>query len=358
MESGPPGAARNCRTPDTGAVTFDLIVWPVARQLSTEEAMAEVERFGGRPSFLGGHDKRLDPFIAAIEARYPGIRRGQGDVPCEFDVMRDHIFLGISWSRVEEVVQVVAEVAWRTGVAVYDPQREAIGLPAPFAGAPMTSSGVEPHVATAERAFDAIEGGVSMAAGDDEDAVSESVSNEVRASGFTLRSPLGFEITPDIEAEVAADPARLPTKLQTPDRKVELINDLSSNSSGTRHQAIGQLAAWDPDPEVASALRPMLASDDVFEASQAATGLARQGDITDFPALLDLVRRMSPDDGGTFEAMLLVLPPALDLARQAGPVALEGLKQRARQWRGDLSPRAQPWHAEAYRAIDTLLDAP
>ena len=114
-------------------------------------------RVGGRPSFLGGHDKRLDPFIAAIEARYPGIRRGQGDVPCEFDVMRDHIFLGISWSRVEEVVQVVAEAAWRTGVAVYDPQREAIGLPAPFAQEPLTSSGVDVHVATAEGAAEAIE---------------------------------------------------------------------------------------------------------------------------------------------------------------------------------------------------------
>ena len=196
-----------------------------------------------------------------------------------------------------------------------------------------------------------------MAVDEDDASVSESVSNEVRASGFTIRSPLGFDITPDIEAEVAADPARLPSKLQTPERKAEMLNDLSSRTSGTRHQAIGQLAAWDPDPEVASALRLMLVSDDVFEASQAATGLARQGDITDFPALLDLVRRMSPDDGGTFEAMLLVLPPALDLARQAGPVAFEGLKQRARQWRGDLSPRAQPWHAEAYRAIDALLEA-
>ena len=99
-----------------------------------------------------------------------------------------------------------------------------------------------------------------------------------------MRSPLGFEITPDIEAEVAADPTRLPAKLQTPDRKAELLNDLTSHASGTRHQAIGQLAAWDPDPEVAAALRPMLISDDVFEASQAATGLARQGDITDFPS--------------------------------------------------------------------------
>jgi hypothetical protein len=339
-------------------VTFDLIVWPVARQLSTEEALAEVERFGGRPSFLGGHDKRLDPFIAAIEARYPGIRRGQADAPCEFDVMRDHIFLGIAWSRVEEVVQVVAEAAWRTGVAVYDPQREAVGLPAPFANAPMTSSGVEPHVAAAEGAAGVVEQSLTFRVGEDDPAdFIARVNDASRASGFTVRSPLGFEITPDIEAEVAADPGRLPTKLQTPDRKSELLNDLSSRASGPRHQAIGQLAAWDPDPEVAAALRPMLLSDDVFEASQAATGLARQGDITDFPALLDLVHRMSPADGGTFESMLLVLPPALDLAGQAGPVALEGLQQRARQWRGDLSPRAQPWHAEAYRAIDALLDA-
>ena len=339
-------------------MTFDLIVWPVARQLSTEEALAEVARFGGRPSFLGGHDKRRDPFIAAIEARYPGIRRGQGDIPCEFDVMRDHIFLGISWSRVEEVVQVVAEAAWRTGVAVYDPQREAVGLPAPFASEPLTSSGVEGHVAAAEGAAGTIEQSLTFHVGEDDPAEFLSqVNDTARASGYTVRSPLGFEITPDIEAEVAADPGRLPAKLQTPDRKAELLNDLSSRTSGTRHQAIGQLAAWDPDPDVAAALRPMLLSDDVYEASQAATGLARQGDITDFPALLDLVHRMSPDDGGTFEAMLLVLPPALNLARQAGPVALDGLKSRTRQWRGDLSGRAQPWQAEAYRAIDELLEA-
>ena len=62
-------------------VTFDLIVWPVDRELSTADALAEVERFGGRPSFLGGHDKRLDAFIEAIEARYPGIRPRPGRRP-------------------------------------------------------------------------------------------------------------------------------------------------------------------------------------------------------------------------------------------------------------------------------------
>ncbi len=349
-------ATRHCGTPDTGAMTFDLIVWPVARQLSTEEALAEVERFGGRPSFLGGHDKRLDPFIAAIEARYPGIRGGQGDVPCEFDVMRDHIFLGISRGRVEEVVKVVSETAWRTGVAVYDPQREAIGLPAPFAGAPMTTSGVEPHVATAERAFDAVETGAALAAGDDEATISGSVANELRAAGFREMSPFGFEITPDLEAEVRADPAGMPTSLQTPEHKAELIAAVASSKPGERHRALIQLAGWDEDAEVAAALRPMIASDDVFEASQAATGLARQGDITDFPALVALVHRMSPSDGGTFEAMLLALPPAMDLAKVAGPVAVDGLRERARQWRGELSGRAQPWQADAYRAIDALLD--
>ena len=339
-------------------MTFDLIVWPVDREMSTADALAEVERFGARPSFLGGHDKRLDAFIEAFEARYPGIQRGQGDLPCEFDVMRDHIFLGISWSRVEEVVQVVAEAAWRTGVAVYDPQREAVGLPAPFAGAPMTSSGVEPHVATAERAFDAIERGTAIAADDDAATITDAVSNELRASGFRQSSPLGFEITPDLEDEVRADPTGMPSSFQTPEKKAELIGAVGSTKPGERHRALIQLAGWDEDDEVATALRPLLQSDDVFEASQAANGLARQADVTDLPALVDLVRRMSPSDGGTCEAMLLVLPAAIDLAKMAGPVAVDGLRERVILWRGKLPASAQPWHADAYRAIDALLDRP
>ena len=54
--------------------------------------------------------------------------------------------------------------------------------------------------------------------------------------------------------------------------------------------------------------------------------------------------------------MLLVLPPALDLAKKAGPVAIDGLRQRTLQWRGDLPSRAQPWHADAWRAIEALLE--
>ena len=209
-------------------MTFDLIVWPVDRAISVADALAEAERFGGRPSFLGGHDKRLDPFIAAIEQRYPGIRDGRGDVPCEFDVLRDHIFLGIPWSNVEGLVDVVASIAWRTGVAVFDPQRETVGLPAPFAEAPMDSDGVDEHIATAEGALDAIAGGAAVAAGEDDATVQQSASAALRAAGFRTTSPLGFEITPDIEDEVRADPTGMPASLQTPDRKATLIADLTS----------------------------------------------------------------------------------------------------------------------------------
>ena len=168
-------------------LTFDLIVWPVDRAISVADALAEAERFGGRPSFLGGHDKRLDPFIAAIEQRYPGIRDGRGDVPCEFDVLRDHIFLGIPWSNVEGLIDVVASIAWRTGVAVFDPQRETVGLPAPFAEAPMGSDGVDEHIATAEGALDAIAGGAAVAAGED-DATVQRPPRQVCARPATART--------------------------------------------------------------------------------------------------------------------------------------------------------------------------
>ena len=120
----------------------------------------------------------------------------------------------------------------------------------------------------------------------------------------------------------------MPASLQTPEKKADLIAALASSMPGERHRALIQLAGWDEDDEVATALRPLLQSEDVFEASQAANGLARQADVTDLPALVDLVRRMSPSDGGTCESMLLVLPPALDLAKKAGPVAIDGLRQR------------------------------
>ena len=122
--------------------------------------------------------------------------------------------------------------------------------------------------------------------------------------------------------------------------------------------AITRLAGWDPDPAVATALRPLLASDDVFAASRAASGLARQRDITDLPALLDLVYRLSPADGGTAGSMLEPLRATLDLAVLAGPEIVEGVRSRARTWRAAGSAARRSWERDQDRELDLLLEAP
>lgn len=174
-------------------------------------------------------------------------------------------------------------------------------------------------------------------------------------NGFRVMSPLGFEITPDIEAEALADPGRMPTSLQTPERRAQLIEDLESKLVAERHRAIGQLAAWDPDAAVAAALRPLLGSDDIFEASRAAAGLARQGDITDLPAVLHVVHALSPDQGGSSEAMIEPLRAALSLAALASPEIVEGVKGRARTWRGERKYRRQSWETVLDVELDDLL---
>jgi hypothetical protein len=171
-----------------------------------------------------------------------------------------------------------------------------------------------------------------------------------------MMSALGFEITPDIEDEVSADPTRVPVGLQTPAWRDDLLAGLRAPGAPERHRALVTLGGWDPDDAVARALRPLLASDDIAEAGLAARALARQGDITDLPALLDLVHRCSPDDGGTAEAMLLPVTAALDLAATESPMVVAGVKDRARRWRGmPTARRRTTWDGEAETALDALL---
>ncbi len=163
------------------------------------------------------------------------------------------------------------------------------------------------------------------------------------------------EMTPEAEAETRADPTRYPPSLQTPARRGELILQLASASSPERHAALAGLSAWDPDPKVAAALRRILESDDVYEAGQAAAGLARQADITDLPAVLRLVHRMSPADGGTVAAMLQPVQAALSLAALAGADAVTGVKGRVASWRGTVAGRRGRVDADA--ELDAILEA-
>ena len=332
-------------------MTFDLTVLPVDRALTFAEAAAEIELVSGWRLGLG-HDPRLDPFLEEIERRYPGIRAPRrGDPPVEVTVTRGTVVFGIGWSRVGELAPAICEAAYLTGLAVWDPQRQTVGLPAPYADAPLGPVGLGQHVDTANRVLGAVV--TAMGGGTSGDGMSQrALSEQLRSMGARQMSPLGFEITPELEDEVFADPNRYPPSLQTPERRAELIGGLDGGPSGDRHQALAGLCAWDPDPAVAAALRPLLASDDVHEAGMAARGLAHQGDVTDLPAVMGVVHRMSPADGGTVAAMLLPVAAALSLASLAGPDAVAGVRDRVATWRRTASGRAG---GEADRELDALL---
>lgn len=312
-------------------MSYDLYAWPVDRALSGDEARVEIEGRMGHWSIGIGRDRRLAPFVQAIERRFPGLGTPHAEFPMEFDVHRDWVFMGLPWSYVAEMIDAIAPLAFAEGLALYDPQRDLVALPSPFGPAPLGTARVDEHERKAEQAFDLIRQGVP-------DRELPGVLDELAsAPGMKVMSPLGFEVTPALAAEVAADPTRVPASLQTSERRDELIQQVADGRAGVRHQALWMLGGWDPDSDVRAALRPLLEDDDVHVVGYAAQALARQGSATDLPALLAAVHRMSPADGGTLDSMLFPLMAALALAAKAGPDAVADVKGKARAWR--IAPR-------------------
>ena len=77
-----------------------------------------------------------------MEEAWPVLKEPERDRPFEFDRMRHHVFIGIPFESAETVATVVAEAAWSTGVAVFDPKRHLVGLPAPMTDAPLPVDGI------------------------------------------------------------------------------------------------------------------------------------------------------------------------------------------------------------------------
>jgi hypothetical protein len=53
-------------------MSYDVVLWPVSRAITWAEAAAELERLTGDWRIGLGHDRRLDPFLRALRARFPG----------------------------------------------------------------------------------------------------------------------------------------------------------------------------------------------------------------------------------------------------------------------------------------------
>jgi hypothetical protein len=130
-------------------VTYELIVWPVDRALSVEEAIAEIGHLSGGLQFGFGHDHRLDAFVETMRERYPDLHGNEEHRPFEFDVMRKHVFVAVPDSAATQVAEVVADAAWTAGVAVFDPQRRLVALPSPYGEGPMGLDGIDAHFSEA-----------------------------------------------------------------------------------------------------------------------------------------------------------------------------------------------------------------
>jgi len=134
---------------------YELIVLPVDRPLTADETAAEVERLAGGWQLSMRRDHRLDAFEARVHERFPELKAPERDRPFEFDAMRHHVFVGIPFELAAEVSAFVAEAAWSTGVAVFDPKRHRVGLPQPMAEAPLDVSGVEELMVSTDPVDDA-----------------------------------------------------------------------------------------------------------------------------------------------------------------------------------------------------------
>jgi hypothetical protein len=333
-------------------VSYDLVAWPVDRAMTDEEALADIERRAGTWKLGFRRDRRIDAFVKAMHSRFAGIGTDRSPVPMEFNVRSDYVYMTLPWSMVAELVEAIAPLAFDAGLALHDPQREQIALPAPFGTHPLGIERIDEVEHQAAQAIDSIVSRLTSGSGWDPEAGAHAFT---AAGGRKIMSPLGFEITPDIQAEVLANPLRVPTSLQTPERKAAAIAQLVDPRADRRHEAAQLLGAWDPDRDVRAALLPLLDSDDVYLVGFAAMGVARQGDASDLVQLLAAVHRMSPADGGTIESMMLPLMAALRLAKIAGPRSVDDVRAKARAWRAGLG-HMKPRRAMSDADFDAWLD--
>lgn len=310
-------------------MSYDLVAWPVRSPMSVEQAIAQIQDRASRWAIGIGRDERVKAFVAAMDDTFPGVGSMASPIPMEFDVHRDWVHMALPWSMVGELVRAIAPIAFNAGLALYDPQREEVALPPPFGAAPLGVKGIDEREQMAATAMNAIISGLDVPAGMPPMA---GIGQSVRDAGFTMQSPLGFTITQDTEAEVVGDPIRVPTSLQTDERKRHLLDALDDAHASRRFAALQMLGGWGPDRDVANALRRLLESEDATTVGLAAAALAHQRDPADLPLLLDHLYRMSPADGASIESMLLPLSASFELARVIGAEATQNVEAKAREW--------------------------
>ena len=126
-------------------MSYQLFAWPVDRPMTPDEAIADIRVRSSRRSFGIGREQRVASFAAQMDEQFPNIGTMKSPIPMEFDVHRTWVFLALPWSMVTDLIGRIAYTAFEQGLALYDPQREVVALPAPFGDGPLALAGVEEH---------------------------------------------------------------------------------------------------------------------------------------------------------------------------------------------------------------------
>ena len=126
-------------------MSYQLFGWPVDRAMAAEEAIAEIRARASRRSFGLGREQHVAGFAAEMDEQFPGVEAGRNPIPMELDVHRDWVHLGLPWSMATDLMGRIAYAAYEQGLALYDPQRALVALPAPFGDAPLPLADLEAH---------------------------------------------------------------------------------------------------------------------------------------------------------------------------------------------------------------------
>jgi hypothetical protein len=119
-------------------MSFDLGVWYPQKRIRNEEAGELYLRLCDGDTSGVGPNPAIDAFYAELTARHPEIdavgEEGIGDHndcpwSCKLDRSPGHVILSCVWPKATYIHQFVLNLAHKHGLAVYDPQSEAVTYP-------------------------------------------------------------------------------------------------------------------------------------------------------------------------------------------------------------------------------------
>jgi hypothetical protein len=112
-------------------VSFDLAIWYQVAPLAEEEAYDIYDQLTDEVVGVVEESPAIQEFLSGLLEIYPEDVDDSESLPWAAGIYsnRECILLAISWSRKEEVSQVVEQLAARNGLAVYDPQSGILKIP-------------------------------------------------------------------------------------------------------------------------------------------------------------------------------------------------------------------------------------